>query len=135
MNVILRCVLNISFAILVDPCVGVTCSVTGESCVSGVCKCGSSGSCSGLSTGEFCDAANSVCKCTSSLDSCAGQASGEFCDKSGNSGAGECKCSSSVEACSGKTPFCYNGACVGGEFEFFEIVFWSNKIFIACVFN
>ena len=49
------------------------------------CKCGTSTSCSGLTTGSHCDADNNICKC-----------------------------SADVESCSGSTPVCKNGVCVAG---------------------
>ena len=78
--------------------------------------CGTSATCKDNTAGEYCDAANNVCKCTSTLDSCAGERSGEYCDALGNSGSGECKCSASVPACSSPTPECNSGTCIDGNF-------------------
>ena len=50
------------------------------------CQCGTSTSCSGLTTGSYCDAANNICKC-----------------------------SADVASCSGSTPLCKNGVCVAGR--------------------
>ena len=96
-------------------CHGVICSVIGEICIGGTCKCGTSASCLGKSTGAYCDASfnsgSGICKCSSSLVSCADPLIGLICDASGNSGAGACKCSS-TETCT-ETQTCYNGVCVG----------------------
>ena len=106
-------------------------------CDKGVCKCGNIGSCAGLTTGEFCDAANSecrcsqavascagpvgtdqlchagTCKCTASL-TCAGVTSGSYCDAAANSGNGACKCSQTVDSCAGPAgtdQLCHGGTC------------------------
>ena len=55
-----------------DPCAGITCDVAGEACDGGVCKCGTGNSCKNRATGAFCDAANSVCKCSQAVDACTG---------------------------------------------------------------
>ena len=47
-----------------------TCCVSGETRVNGACQCGNSCSCKGISTGSYCDAANSQCKCSATKDSC-----------------------------------------------------------------
>ena len=65
----------------------------------GLCKCGTSTSCEGLSTGAYCDSTNNVCKCSENLASCAGNNAAPFCDTSANSGNGACKCSQSLAAC------------------------------------
>ena len=51
--------------LIVDPCASVTCSVSGETCSGGECKCGTSASCAGQTTGAYCDANSNTCKCTS----------------------------------------------------------------------
>ena len=63
---------------LADPChsTNVVCSVAGETCSGGVCKCGTSDSCENQATGAFCDSANNVCKCAQDVDACT---SGETC--------------------------------------------------------
>ena len=53
-----------------EPCAGVSCNVPGETCVNGICKCGSSCSCDNKRTGSYCDSANSQCKCGKDTDSC-----------------------------------------------------------------
>ena len=92
---------------LVDPCESVTCSVAGEVCDKttnpGQCKCGTASSCSGLSTGSYCDASNSACRCTANLASCSGRTTGAYCNSAGNGGNGECKCTSDVASCAGLT--------------------------------
>ena len=98
---------HISFLMpfLVDPCESVTCSVAGEVCDKttnpGQCKCGTASSCSGLSTGSYCDASNSACRCTANLASCTGLRTGTYCNATGNGGNGECRCTSTVASCSG----------------------------------
>ena len=113
---------------IIDLCAGVTCNV-GETCTEGICKCGSSATCSGMTSGEFCDASGNQCKCAASVDacsggetcfageckcgtssSCVGQASGAFCDSANN----QCKCSASIAACTNSGETCTSGACKCG---------------------
>ena len=56
-----------------ETCIGAACSNEGEFCINQVCKCGVYGqpSCEALPSGEYCDATNSVCKCSETVDSCA----------------------------------------------------------------
>ena len=53
---------------------GVSCSISGETLVDGLCKCGSSASCTYQSTGSYCDSANSECKCSENKPACPGSA-------------------------------------------------------------
>ncbi len=64
------------FLLLVDSCAGITCAIAGETCVEGICKCGTANSCHNQATGAFCDAGNDVCKCAQDVDACTG---GETC--------------------------------------------------------
>ena len=51
-------------------CHGITCSVSGEICHSGECKCGNQASCESRPTGSYCDAGSSMCKCAPNVDAC-----------------------------------------------------------------
>ena len=99
--------------ILVDPCLGVTCSVSGEVCDKttnpGLCKCGTASSCAGLTTGSYCDASNNICKCTSSLAACTDSTVGSICVPDGNGGSGDCNCTSSL-SCTSRTSGSYCNA-------------------------
>ena len=53
-----------------DLCHGITCSVSGEICESGECKCGNEASCENRPTGSYCDAGGSRCKCAQNVDAC-----------------------------------------------------------------
>ena len=64
-------------------------------CENGICKCGTSSSCAGLSTGAFCDSMNNVCKCSSTVASCAGNVAGAYCDSANN----VCKCTATLDSC------------------------------------
>ena len=94
-----------SAALVIDPCASVTCSGTSDTCVNGVCKCGSNAACT--VTGETCS--SGACKC-GSANSCSGSTSAPYCDASNN----VCKCSASVAACSGTTDTCDSGTCKCG---------------------
>ena len=59
-----------SKAILPDPCKDVTCSISGEVCDGGVCKCGESISCASDKKLDYCDFGNSQCKCAENVDAC-----------------------------------------------------------------
>ena len=104
----------------------------GERCINGVCMCGSSRSCEGLISGSYCDAMNSKCKCSKSVDacpfpetcdieenvckcgtgvSCASNKSAGFCD----SDASQCKCSRTKDACQ-HWQDCSDGKCLGINF-------------------
>merc|ERR1711994_5379 len=74
------------------------CSGTTNTCIDGICRCGSSDACSGAS--DTCD--RGICKCGSS-SACSGTT--DRCD------SGTCKCGSNAE-CSGTTPVCINGNCI-----------------------
>ena len=95
------------------PCSGpnsIDCNILGETCVNGFCKCGSANSCEGRTTGSFCDAAISECRCSQTIASCSGLVSGSYCDEQQNI----CKCSDSVASCSeGLT--CSDGECIGNS--------------------
>ena len=39
------------------------CSIQGETCDKGICKCGTSRTCKNEPTGKICDSGSSVCKC------------------------------------------------------------------------
>ena len=67
-----------------DPCDEIVCNVPNETCVDGICKCGSSCSCEGSITASFCDSENSQCKCSATEDACEENL---FCDISD----GKCK--------------------------------------------
>ena len=56
-----------------DPCENVTCSITGEVCDGGVCKCGESSSCTDNEKVNYCDFENSQCKCAENVDACLSQ--------------------------------------------------------------
>ena len=60
-----------------------TCDVTDETfdSTAAACKCGTAETCKDKTTGEFCDAANNICKCSSTEDACA---NGQVCN------AGQC---------------------------------------------
>ena len=73
---------------VVDPCDSITCSINGETCSNGVCKCGTQNSCYANPQGAYCDVASGMCKCTLSVNSCLFP---EICDAN----AGICKCGSS----------------------------------------
>ena len=60
-----------------DPCDGVVCKIPGETCQNGLCKCGSACSCEGSQAGSYCDAKNSICKCSEVEDACK---DGKVCD-------------------------------------------------------
>ena len=65
-----------------DPCKVpglIVCNVPGETCQDGVCKCGTACSCEGRPTGSYCDADNSICKCSDTEDACE---EGSLCDPS-----------------------------------------------------
>ena len=51
-------------------CHEITCSVSGEICHSGECKCGNQASCESRPTGSYCDAGSSMCKCAPNVDAC-----------------------------------------------------------------
>ena len=61
-----------------DPCKDVKCNITEEKCnvvqtavaFEGVCKCGKSNSCDGNEKGSYCDATQSICKCSATVDAC-----------------------------------------------------------------
>ena len=53
-----------------NACADVTCTVDGEICDGGTCKCGGAASCEGKKTGAVCDATNNVCKCSATVDKC-----------------------------------------------------------------
>ena len=62
---------HVCLAFFIDiVCTSVVCDVNGELCTNDVCTCGSTSSCAGNPTGEYCDATNSVCKCSENVDSC-----------------------------------------------------------------
>jgi len=82
------------------------CTVAGETCVSGACKCGTASSCKDLSAGPYCDAPNNVCACSATAPFCSG-ATNTCVD-------GICKCGSS-EACSGTSDTCDRGICKCGS--------------------
>ena len=48
------------------------CTISGETCQFGVCKCGTTESCAGKLSGEYCDAHNNICKCKADTDACSG---------------------------------------------------------------
>ena len=79
--------------------------MSGETCVNGVCMCGTSLSCAGQATGSYCDAANNICKCSSSVSAC----TGSDVDTCVNNAA--CHCGTTGAACSGSSAVCTNGAC------------------------
>ena len=83
-----------------DPCEGVVCNIPGETCQNGICKCGSACSCEGSQTGSYCDAKNSICKCSEVEDACK---DGKVCDPvTGRSigQAGKClKCLGGYDCC------------------------------------
>ena len=64
------------FRISVNRCAGITCAVAGETCVGGICKCGTAASCENQATGAICDSDNNVCKCADTVAACTG---GEIC--------------------------------------------------------
>ena len=80
-------------------CGGTVCQ-TGESCdtnvTPNVCKCGSSSTCVGQSTGSVC--VGGECKCTAMLDKCTA-VTGMYCDAAANSGNGVCKCTQALSSC------------------------------------
>ena len=86
----------------------ITCTVPGESCIEGICRCGTSGSCENRRSGYYCDPIRSECLCSASLKSCSDTERGTMCDQKDNS----CKCSATTSACSG-IHFCDNGSCIG----------------------
>ena len=86
----------------------ITCTVPGESCIEGICRCGTSGSCENRRSGYYCDPIRSECLCSASLKSCSDTERGTICDQKDNS----CKCSATTSACSG-IHFCDNGSCIG----------------------
>ena len=90
---------------IIDLCAGVTCSNTGETCVEGLCMCGTASSCVGIGSGSYCDSTNNVCKCSKTLDACSGTT--DTCDN------GACKCGTS-SACSNSGETCSSGACKCG---------------------
>ena len=55
--------------VFVDPCEGITCTMTGETCTNGTCKCGTAASCEGNKMVDTCDADWNVCRC-SAQDAC-----------------------------------------------------------------
>ena len=62
---------NIFYATILEiVCGNVVCDAPGETCVGESCSCGSSDSCVGNPAGEYCDAINSICKCTLDIDAC-----------------------------------------------------------------
>ena len=52
-----------------DLCSAMTCGAL-ETCINGECKCGNISSCAGESSGSYCDAENSQCKCSKDQASC-----------------------------------------------------------------
>ena len=81
------------------------CSNSGETCQSGTCKCGTASTCVGQTSGTYCDAANNVCKCSSTVDACSGTT--DTCD------SGTCKCGTAA-ACSNSGETCQSGTCKCG---------------------
>ena len=65
--------LNFLNVIFIDALCGSTyCTISGETCVDGICKCGGNPTCStNEQRGSYCDATNGVCKCAESVDLCA----------------------------------------------------------------
>ena len=95
-----------SSATIIDLCASITCSVDGEKCVDGVCYCGSSTSCAGVTSGAYCDATNNVCKCSSTVAACSGTT--DTCT------SGACYCGTSGAACSISGETCQSGTCKCG---------------------
>ena len=122
---------------------GRSCSViTGETCDSntGTCMCGTAASCHESKQGKYCDAANNMCRCSSSLmacvgsetceevtltsglkemrckcgndDTCDGSAQAPYCDTTLS--PNKCRCSSTVDACTGQQT-CLGGKCQGTQ--------------------
>ena len=91
----------------------VKCNIENEIREGGICKCGTRETCEGLKSGAYCDAENSICKCTSSIDSCAGttdKCTFDMCTCGGNQACdvageicqdGKCMCGS-IHSCGGK---------------------------------
>ena len=90
---------------IVDLCAAVTCANPGETCVEGICKCGSRATCAGVASGAYCDAANNQCKCSETVDSCSGTT--DTCT------SGVCKCGTN-NACSISGETCSSGSCKCG---------------------
>ena len=87
-----------------------------EKCVGGYCHCGNIFSCKGNSRGQYCDAANSLCKCAK-LDngavvseSAACNINGEVCDTND----GMCKCGGAASCSKVEGETCVNGVCKCG---------------------
>ena len=92
------------------------CSISGETCIKGICMCGSASSCEGKVSGSFCDASKGECRCSATLPSCAGNLKGSYCDVDQN----VCKCSNTVVACTGEL-LCTDGECLG-NFQHFHML-------------
>ena len=90
---------------IIDLCAGVFCNF-GETCTEGICKCGSIATCAGVTSGEYCDADNNVCKCSATVAACS--------DTSDTCIAGICKCGTS-DACSNAGETCSSGSCKCGS--------------------
>lgn len=84
------------------------CKVEGETCIEGVCKCGSMSSCENRKTGDVCEPMNGECRCSETLSSCPDPSRGNICDSKNNS----CRCSLSSPICNGNY-YCTLGSCIG----------------------
>ena len=88
------------------------CKVAGETCVDGICRCGSLSSCDGRKTGAFCDPILGECRCSENLESCPNPSRGNIC----NSTSSSCTCSTTAPACNGND-YCTLGSCTGNVYQ------------------
>ena len=123
------------YLIIDIPCGGVdftTCSVEGESCIDGVCKCGQADSCESRTSGSYCDPIIGECRCSEYLESCSDPSSGIFCETNGNV---SCKCSATAQACSGNE-YCTLGSCTGNsKLEMLYFTIYTTILLYATIYE
>ena len=108
------------YHITIDVCASVICSIPGETCQGGICKCGTSESCHGNPTASTCDAAKNRCICGSIGFSSQSCPRNEICRDGG------CMCGSNP-GCERNANDVYcdsvNGLCTSGTLIFHKMIF------------